>query len=404
MSMAYNPRLSCILLSIAGLVVFIGSLWLHGSLDGKNNLHAHQAKVFLEGHIDLGQYHHDVAVYQGRFYSPFPPFPAVLLLPAVAVLGVSGTKVLLVSILFTVLSAFLLTRILRILLIDSKVVPWMLIAFFFGTAYWLCLLWSSGVWFYAHIVSVTCMLLGIHEVFHKGRGYLAGLFLGLAFLSRQLTIFAFAFFAVALWEHSSLATREKRARNILGFVFALSLCIGIYLVFNWLRFSGPLDTGYSYLRLKYHLADRTQIFGLFHPAYLLYNFTYMFLQGPHIEFAPPTYLKVQGMDGSGTSLTFASPFIFTALWARWQPNLLWAAWLSILMILIPMLFYYNNGWAQLNAIRLSMDFFPILVLLVALGTRRVRPAAWKSAIVYSVALNIIALFGLPAVQRIGNWF
>jgi hypothetical protein len=45
-----------------------------------------------------------------------------------------------------------------------------------------------------------------------------------------------------------------------------------------------------------------------------------------------------------------------------------------------------------------MDFMPVLILLIALGTKNVKPLVWKTAIVYSVILNIIFHFGIPALK------
>jgi hypothetical protein len=58
---------------------------------------------------------------------------------------------------------------------------------------------------------------------------------------------------------------------------------------------------------------------------------------------------------------------------------------------ITLLFYHTNGWRQVNAYRYTLDFLPVLVLLIALGTNRIKPTIWKTAIAYSIGLNIIAI-------------
>src|SRR3990170_3010131 len=48
------------------------------------------AQGFLQGRVDLPNvpgYYHDVIHLDGRVYAPFPPLPAVLLLPVVAAYG-----------------------------------------------------------------------------------------------------------------------------------------------------------------------------------------------------------------------------------------------------------------------------------------------------------------------------
>jgi hypothetical protein len=143
-------------------------------------------------------------------------------------------------------------------------------------------------------------------------------------------------------------------------------------------------------------------YGLFHPIYVPFNLIHLFLQGFHIQFTPPTYLwpgRIK-MDPFGTSLTFASPFVFLSLLAAWKRPLKWAAWFSVASTLIGALFFCNNGWVQWNTQRFTLDFLPILILLVASGAQKVNPAWWKAAIVYSISLNVLALFCIPLLNKI----
>lgn len=378
---------------LLAFLIILGSLWPTIRSDsGEKNLYVHQANSILQWRFDIDQYYHDVAIYNERFYVPFPPFPALLLLPIVVIFGVASTKVMLVSIVLSILNVIVLRRILKKLDVDSKIIPWILACFFLGTAYWTSLLQSSSVWFFAHIVSVTCMLLAINEVLGKGRGVLAGLFLGMAFLSRQLSIYSIFFLFIMLLDKSSFNTRKWKFGNVLAFVISVSFCIGVYMIFNWIRFDNIFDTGYSYISLPGFLKERVEQYGLFHPVYVPFNFFYMFLQGFHVEFSPTTYLSGLTMNSFGTSITFASPFVFIAFFAKWKSNVLWAAWISVGMSLVHMLFYYNNGYVQVNAQRFSLDFLPVLILLVAIGIKRMPESLWKTAIIYSITMNVIALF------------
>jgi hypothetical protein len=376
---------------LLAFLIILGSLYPKLSSDsGEKNLYVHQADAFLQGRFDISQHHQDVAIYKGRFYAPFPPFPAFLLLPIVAIFGVASTKVMFISVILSILNVILMMQILKKLDIDPKYIPWIVASFFLGTAYWSSVLRSSTVWFFAHIVSVTCMFLAINEVLGKGRGILAGLFLGFAFLSRQLSIYSIFFLFVALMAKPSFSTSKRNLGNVLGFTISLGFCIGVYLIFNWIRFDNIFDTGYSYISLPGFLKERVEKFGLFHLAYVPFNFIYMFLQGFHLDFSSSTYLSGIIMDPFGTSITFASPFVFIAFLAKWRSSLLLAAWISISLSLVHMLLYYNNGYVQANAQRFSLDFLPILILLVALGINRIPESLWKSAIIYSITLNVIA--------------
>ena len=76
-------------------------------------------------------------------------------------------------------------------------------------------------------------------------------------------------------------------------------------------------------------------------------------------------LRPLQISGMGTALTFASPFVFLAAWARRPRALVVAAWASVTLALLHMLGYYNNGWVQPNAHRFALDFFPALLVLRA---------------------------------------
>lgn len=277
---------------------------------------------------------------------------------------------------------------------------WLLAGFFLGTAYTTSLFQTYESWHYAHIVAVTCLLLAVYEVLGKGRAVLVGLCCGLAFLSRHLCIYAIIFLAAMLWQRRRNVAATTRIIHLLALAVPVGLCVAIYLYLNWLRFGDPLDTGYSHLPLEGFLQERAAQYGLFHPAYVPFNLVHMFFQGFHISFAPPTFLSVEGLDPFGTSITFASPFVFFAVLARWDRPRLWAAWLSIALPILHVAFYHNNGFRQANAQRFVLDFLPILIVLVALGIRRVKPHWWKAAIGYSIALNVLALFLVSILQRL----
>lgn len=388
------------LLVLAALII-IGSLLPRIISDNGNlNLYVHQAKAFLQGQIEIPQYYHDVAIYNGRFYSYAPPFPALVLMPFVAIFGVAATKGTLISIALSVLNIIILKRIFKKLGISAESIPWLLASFFLGTGYWFCVCRSFGVWYFGHVVAITCMFLAINETLGKGRGFLAGLFLGMAFLSRQLFIYSIFFLGAALWENQNMSAVKYKIGNVIKFAIAAGFCIGIYMLFNWARFGNTLDTGYTYFVLDGFVRERVEKYGLFHPACIIFNFVNLFLQGFRIEFNPPLYLSVKHMHPWGTSITFASPFVFIAFWAKWKRGLLWAAWLSIVGAIIHILLLVPANFNLVNNYRYTLDFFPVLILLVALGTKRVAESLWKAAIIYSVVLNSVALLFVPFLREI----
>ncbi|MBU0975174.1 MAG: glycosyl transferase family 39 [Patescibacteria group bacterium] len=377
------------------ITFLINITWKIINDNGDLNLYTHQAESFLQGRLDLDANYKDVAVYDGKFYSPFPPYPAVILMPIVAVFGTEATRVIFVALFLTLINAIMLRRILKKLKVENKYIPWLNLAFFLGTGYWYVLQSSSGVWFFAHIVAITCIFFAIDEALGKGRGLLIGLFLGEAFLSRQVMLYAFFFLLAAVWKNSNFKNRKSRILNVLLFVFALSFCIAIYLCMNWVRFDSPFDSGYSYIELTGFLKERVDTYGLFSPMYIPFNFVYMFLQGFHINISPQVIPAEISLDSFGTSITFASPFIFIALLAKRRRLIVKAAWFSVILMILHLLCYYNNGWFQVNTQRFSLDFLPVLICIVALGIKQVPTAVWKALILFSVLLNFLAQIIIP---------
>lgn len=363
-------------------------------IGGSENLYAHQAAAFLVGRLDVSAALQDAALFQGKTYVPFPPLPALLLVPAVALLGVEHVPVVAIALVLTGLGSYALVRTLQSLGVAPRWVIIAAVGFFFGTAYWSALRVSERVWFFAHIVAVTFGLLALHQALVQRSGVLSGLFLSCAFLSRQMTIYWAPFLAIALWRAEAENAKQQH-RRLIAFIAALGVGVGAYLAFNFARFGDPFEAGYRYIPLTGHLAERVNRYGLFHPAYIPFNATYLFLQGFHLEFAPPDYLHVKGLDPFGTSLFAASPFVFAALGARWERPMIAGAWASMALIVAHTLLYHNNGMLQWNAQRFTLDFLPITTLLVALGAPYC-PRFLVGTTFYAVVLNA---FSLLAFQR-----
>ncbi|WP_434387555.1 glycosyltransferase family 39 protein [Melittangium boletus] len=359
------------------------------------NLYGLQAQSWLEGRWDVPGPVEDVSQYGERYYVAFPPFPSVVLLPVVALVGHERVPYRALAVVISGLTAWAAWRVLRRLDIPEADRPWLVAALLAGTAFWFCVVQSEAVWFFAHVVAVTCSLLALEEALGPARGWRAGLWAGLAFLCRQLCVYLVPFIALVVWWRHAGAGRRRQAREALLALALVGVCGGLYLMLNAVRFGHPLDTGYAGMPLSEFLAERVARYGLFHPAYVPFNFFHMFLEGPHFEFGGARKLAPLGIDGMGTSLTLASPFVFVALAARSERFPRQAAWGMVGLSLLHMLHYYNNGWVQLNAQRFSLDFLPVLWVLVALGTRHVEARWWKGLVAWSIGLNVLVLAVLP---------
>ncbi len=370
---------------------------------GGGNLHAHQARAFLSGHLDIdtpGFF--DSAAYKGRTYDPFPPMPAVVMMPIVALVGVDRTNGPILALVLTLLNVVVGYRLARRLGLSPRERVWWLVAMFLGTGYWLAIISSTGVWYFAHVVAFTALLLAVAEAWGKGRGHWVGLAFAAAFLSRQLTLFAGLALASRLWSHPRFVDRRARCLNLAAFGATASLGLAAYLAFNRARFGHVFETGYRYLQFDGFLKERFARHGLFSAAYLPFNFIYLTVQGVHVDFTSPAKLAGVTTDAFGASLLGTSPFVVVAAFARRADAPTRALWLSVAAITLGQLLYLNNGFSQTNTQRFTLDFMPVLFVLVAIGLRREaergRARLWHGAIAYAALLNALVMSLLPALD------
>ena len=389
------------------------------------SLYAEQARSFGKGRLGLQVAYYDTAAVGNLNHVVNPPFPSLVLLPFVVWLPQEADRLLsvAVSLGLTGLGYWALLRILRRLEVKESVAKWLCLGLFSGTGYWCCLAMAHAMWFFAHVVAITFLLLAIYEAMHKGRGLLVGLALGAAFLSRQMMVYSAVFLLALLWERH----RERFAGNSHEHPLSLPspplvagervigsgpwaqlalFCIGagimgaVYLWFNWARFGDPFDTGYNLLKQTDFLGWRQKALGLFHPMYIPVNLIHLLFQGPHIEFTGPGLLKGWSMNQFGTSITFASPFLLMAFLGRWPVPLVHKALVaSIVLTLTHALMYHTNGWVQVNTYRYALDFVPLLALLAGLGAMRMHEKWLKRLVIYSVTLNALAMFWVPFAGR-----
>ncbi|MEQ1587021.1 MAG: hypothetical protein ABL895_14135 [Cyclobacteriaceae bacterium] len=371
------------------LFIFSGFILIHTPIflsDNLNtNLAVHQALGFLEKRLDIPNYYWDAAVFEGKNYVSFPPFPSIVMLPVVAIFG-NHVNSLLVSILITCLSMFLFEQLLTRIIGNEPSKKWIFLGFFFGSGYWICLLTSHHINGFAHIVCTTTLFLLLLELTGKQRTGLVGLYFGLAFLTRQMTIF----YGLVILYYLFTNQTDKRV----GFIKLVSAATSFlavctpYFLFNHLRFHNFLDTGYEYLQYQSAtIHHRVEKFGLFSINYFPSNFYHMFLKGHNLIFKGKDLLSLGGVDQFGTSLLMASPFVICSVKARAERYFLVHFWLAIGFILVGVLLYHNNGWMQVNAQRFSLDFLPALMVLVALGSKEIPYWLLRAFVIFSIGLN-----------------
>lgn len=356
--------------------VLLADGWLHGHL-------------YIEG---VPSSLDDFTGYKGHWYVAFPPLPAILLLPFVAIFHLShgGLLSLGLSLSMGILNIWLMLRVLTRFVHDHMAgetlvtVAWLLALFALGTETLYATL-QGTTWYIAHVVATTFLLLSIGEMLGKHRCWLAAIFLGLAALSRSTTLLAFPFFLMwtfVLERKQPLVVVRKWAQA--GGVLAIFV-MGM-LLYNYVRFGSLLDFGYSTMHVNPILAAGLYTYGQFSTHFILTNLRFMLLQPPRFIATFP-YLS---FNPFGTGIFWTMPALLFAFLAFRRKEQRWLAASLLAACILPMillLMYFNTGWYQFGS-RFALDFLPFLFLLAALGMSS--PLTWlgKTLIALSILINL----------------
>ncbi len=342
------------------------------------------ATWFLEGRVrsatDPGG--EDVVRHEGRYFIAFPPLPALLMTPLVALGGRAANPVLFTAA-FGAANVVLVGALLRRglprlgLPAEPGLVRWMTVAFALGTAHWYSAA-AGTVWHTSQVCGLTFLLLAVTEAMCSGRQWLCGLLLGLATAARPPLAMSLPFFVMPLRG----VDRGRAVRMTAPLLAPFLLCVGLLLVYNRARFGAFSDFGYTRMNVGPVLQPFLEQ-GMFSLRHLPRNLFYGLLNVPTPAAAFP-FLK---LDPMGNSLFFTSPFLVGALLRRPAGAWAWGTALASVAVLGADLIYFSTGYAQFGY-RYSLDAMPFLVLLAAAGFGRATPLL-KALTLAAVFVNLL---------------
>lgn len=389
------------------------------------NHFAHLADAWLHGRHDLRggapgyAGNNDFAVFEGKTHISFPPFPAILMMPIVAVAGspenfrdaqfVVWLAGIGPAVLFLVLEKLRRTK--RTERSEKENLQLALL-FAFGTVYFFTAV-QGTVWFAAHVVGVALVALFVLCALDAERPVLAGALLGCMFLTRVTTVLIavlFVFEAIrasyikratdhALPSEGRLSDRIRKTwegvdRAELGrwfAAFALPVCVALAFA-SWLNFQRyhdprPWAFGHEYLTVGWQ--TRIRRWGLFSYHFLPRNLGVMLASLPWNR-APGEVMAGRPpitISGHGLALWFTTPLYLWLLRPARATFLTWAAFVAALGPLVANLLYQNSGWVQFGY-RFSNDYAILLFVMLAIGVRRMGRMFWLAA-VWAIAWNLV---------------
>ncbi len=354
-----------------------------------------------------------------RWYVSFPPFPAAVIAPMVAIFGRDFSDPLFWSI-FAGLAPALLYVLLRRLREEgtsprTRRDDLVLVALFaFGSVYFSTAVQGS-VWFAAHVVASALLVLFLYFAIGARRPFWAGLMLGLCFLTRPSTYPLALFFLLearrasqptdgaelpedaSVWRRLAAWVRAVRWAPTLraSAIFAAPiLAVGALAMWmNDARFGDPFDFGHQYLMIRWR--PRIEKWGLFNFHYFSKNLAVFLASLPWLSATEP-FVRI---SRHGLALWVTSPNLLPALWPKKVTALMVALFASTGLVAILDLCYQNSGWVQFGY-RFSLDYMPLLIVLLALSRRRF---GWGFLAVLVLAVGI-NLFGAITFDRAGQFY
>ncbi len=211
------------------------------------NSYVLQACAWLEGHLDVageGHEYLELAIFGGRYYVSFPPFPSYVMLPFAAIWGEAapdGVVALAVTMLGVMYACLLYRRVRQ----DGQELFWVLFLYL-GTGY-VFIAMNGYVWFLAQTMCFTLSLMAVcHGL--RGQGLASLSFWACAVGCRPMAAVYLPILLYLLWESrppdTGLGTLIRRR-----WYWCLGPLIigGSYMALNAARFGSVLEFGHNYL-------------------------------------------------------------------------------------------------------------------------------------------------------------
>ena len=385
------------------------SLW---STHTPHNHYAWLADAFLHGRLSLQgpppiySGGNDFALFENRWYIVFPPFPALLLMPFVALAG--RVDAFRDGVFFLMLAGlapaglFLALQRLRYLKLSvvSESAALILSALFaLGTVYFFTSI-QGTVWFAGHVIATTAVIFYLLASIGAQHPILAALALSAAIGTRSHLGLSGIFFVLEAIRIARKPNTTRLAdcdwqlvvRRLLPFTLLSAAGVCVLMWYNWARFHSPFEVGYRFLQIAWQ--GRIAKWGMFDYHYLARNLGIILTGLPYVNHdARSAPFQI---NGHGLALWITSPFFLWLLWPNRRSPVHAACYVTLLATALPSLLYQNSGWVQFGQ-RFSNDYSPWLFVLLAIGFERLG-RLFRVAAVFSLIVN---LFGALTFQRQG---
>ena len=373
------------------------------------------AEAFLQGrfYLEHPSGTHDLTFYDGKWFVPNPPLPAILLMPFVLLSGSADAINMCVysavlaginSGLFFLLLVLSFTKedgpfSREMKLVDGSSFPgqmlqiagWVTALFVFGTDH----LWlgtTGQMWFISQLLVVTFTLLACIFVVSGFSPLAAGIALGMGVLSRP-NIFPVWLCLLGLWLHQRAVFPRLKWKDTLLWCLKSGIpvvvAVALLLLYNKLRFDEWMDFGYVTINGADWILDAVQKWGMFHPHFLKNNAEVMLFGLPELDFSGKRFFFQPHVAGySIFVMTPALIYVFRSFRKNWFAM---GAWISVFLSVGMLLLYHNTGAEQIGY-RYLLDIAAPLCLLTADGLRGKVSWVFKLLTIVSICVSFAGIY------------
>jgi len=339
------------------------------------NSYALQAESWLNGRLDLSvNYSHlEIAVYNGKYFVSFPPFPSMLLLPFVFFLG-TNTPDHFIVLFMAVLSGIYAYKLALNITADRNKALFYSLFLCIGSNF-LFLSNTGYVWFMAQVFAFSFTLMSLYYARIKKPSLSMFLFC-CALGCRPLNMVYMPYLIYMIYNNEY--TFKTFAKKLITWAIPAIILGCAYMMLNYLRFGSVFEFGHNYLP-EFISSEH----GQFSLAYLTDNFTSLW-RLPSFENGR---LLFHAFDGTAFWLvspifvTYAATFIrHSVCYKKLDTAAFFPAVLIISHLLLLCTHKTMGGWHFGH--RYTVDVLPVLFL----GLLIQDAGFGKSALLFSVPL------------------
>jgi hypothetical protein len=353
---------------IASTLAFLGiAVWWNLTVRSEQQF-SFLAQSFRQGELaflDRPGSWADATPYEGRYYWPLGPLPAIVLMPFGSVADSLGY--------FFYqgwLQPFLVIAVLSLVYVAARRVGhtrddagWLAFGFCFSTAFLGVAVWPWS-WYFSQVLTCAILFAAIVEMAGRRRPWLLGSLFALALATRVTAAIGI------LWPAGAILSSSAPLRRKLASLVALSLpCVavlGLLLLYNHARFGDAFEQGYAAQLIPSHAAA-ARAYGTFGLIHLPGNLYHLLLSAPLPVRRDQTSFVLGfpfvAANPWGMSVFVTSPCFFLLFGLRHRDATSRLLLLTVLTIAIPIVLYYGVGFRQFGY-RYALDFLPFLYFLL----------------------------------------